>query len=174
MPNRLPLTVNSPARPENIRSQKSKSGQQLHKRRSRRTASNAPVSLVSVLLNWAGLVALWALPYLTLLDHLRLDAARSEISAMVAARRRRPRTRQRSLHGVEGNARSRMARAHGLPLRKRPTARTPKTSPDQIAQGSVNDRFFERYRRQHAAAVLDIGSFKLSGSTSCCRATTQS
>ncbi len=33
----------------------------------------------SVLVNWAGLVALWALPYLTLLDHLRIDAARSEI-----------------------------------------------------------------------------------------------
>jgi hypothetical protein len=31
------------------------------------------------LVNWAGLVALWALPYLTLLDHLRVDAARSEI-----------------------------------------------------------------------------------------------
>jgi hypothetical protein len=30
------------------------------------------------LFNWAGLVALWALPYLTLLDHLRLDAAHSE------------------------------------------------------------------------------------------------
>jgi hypothetical protein len=37
------------------------------------------VSLRSVLFNWAGLVALWALPYLTLLDHLRPDAARSEI-----------------------------------------------------------------------------------------------
>lgn len=79
VPNRLPLTVNSPARPENIRSQKSKSGQQLHKRRrAGGLASNAPVSIVSVLLNWAGLVALWALPYLTLLDHLRLDAAHSE------------------------------------------------------------------------------------------------
>jgi hypothetical protein len=38
----------------------------------------ARVSLSSVLFNWAGLVALWALPYLTLLDHLRLDAAHSE------------------------------------------------------------------------------------------------
>jgi hypothetical protein len=34
--------------------------------------------LSSVLFNWAGLVALWALPYLTLLEHLRIDAARSE------------------------------------------------------------------------------------------------
>jgi hypothetical protein len=41
--------------------------------------SGARISLRSVLVNWAGLVALWALPYLTLLDHLRLDAARSEI-----------------------------------------------------------------------------------------------
>jgi len=37
------------------------------------------VSLSSVLFNWAGLVALWALPYLTLLDHLRLDVAHSEV-----------------------------------------------------------------------------------------------
>ncbi len=37
------------------------------------------VSVSSVLVNWAGLVALWALPYLTLLDHLRVDAAHSEI-----------------------------------------------------------------------------------------------
>jgi hypothetical protein len=41
--------------------------------------SNAGISLRAVLVNWAGLVALWALPYLTLLDHLRPDAARSEI-----------------------------------------------------------------------------------------------
>ena len=49
----------------------------------RRRAANARrrparVSLGSVLHNWAALVALWALPYLTLLDHLRPDAARSE------------------------------------------------------------------------------------------------
>jgi hypothetical protein len=37
------------------------------------------ISVRCVLVNWAGLVALWALPYLTLLDHLRVDAARSEI-----------------------------------------------------------------------------------------------
>lgn len=44
----------------------------------RRPAHSARVPLVSVLSVWAALVALWALPYLTLLDHLRLDAARSE------------------------------------------------------------------------------------------------
>jgi hypothetical protein len=31
-----------------------------------------------VLCNWAALVALWALPYLTLLDWLHADAARSQ------------------------------------------------------------------------------------------------
>jgi hypothetical protein len=41
--------------------------------------SGARISISSVLVNWAGLVALWALPYLTLLEHLRIDAARSEI-----------------------------------------------------------------------------------------------
>ncbi len=41
--------------------------------------AGAGISISSVLVNWAGLVALWALPYLTLLDHLRVDAARSEI-----------------------------------------------------------------------------------------------
>lgn len=30
-----------------------------------------------MLANWAALVALWALPYLTLLDFLRIDVARS-------------------------------------------------------------------------------------------------
>jgi hypothetical protein len=37
-----------------------------------------PVSLKSVLTNWAAVMALWALPYLTVLDHLHPDAARSE------------------------------------------------------------------------------------------------
>jgi hypothetical protein len=41
--------------------------------------SSARITVGRVLVNWAGLVALWALPYLTLLDHLRVDAARSEI-----------------------------------------------------------------------------------------------
>jgi len=41
--------------------------------------ASARISVSCVLVNWAGLVALWALPYLTLLDHLRVDAARSEI-----------------------------------------------------------------------------------------------
>ena len=82
MPNRFPLTVNSPVHRWNVRSQKSRGGQQLHKQRDSRGPtgrSNARVSVSSVLVNWAGLVALWALPYLTLLDHLRVDAARSEI-----------------------------------------------------------------------------------------------
>jgi hypothetical protein len=41
--------------------------------------SNMPVSLNSVLSTWAALMALWTLPYLTLLDRLRLDSARSEV-----------------------------------------------------------------------------------------------
>lgn len=60
MPNRHPLTVNPDARAAHAR---------------RRPAR---VSLGCVLTNWGALVALWALPYLTLLDHLRPDAARSE------------------------------------------------------------------------------------------------
>ncbi|HZQ13963.1 MAG TPA: hypothetical protein VFB31_14250 [Pseudolabrys sp.] len=36
------------------------------------------VSFGAVLANWAALVALWALPYLTLLEHLRVDAAQSQ------------------------------------------------------------------------------------------------
>jgi hypothetical protein len=40
---------------------------------------NGQISISCVLVNWAGLVALWALPYLTLLDHFRVDAAHSEI-----------------------------------------------------------------------------------------------
>jgi len=38
----------------------------------------AQLSVVSVFVNWAALIALWALPYLTLLDRLHIDAARSE------------------------------------------------------------------------------------------------
>ena len=37
------------------------------------------VSLNSVVENWAAAVALWALPYLTLLGYLRPEAARSEV-----------------------------------------------------------------------------------------------
>jgi hypothetical protein len=48
----------------------------LAKGRRAQPAARAP--LVSVLAIWAALVALWALPYLTLLDHLRVDAARSQ------------------------------------------------------------------------------------------------
>jgi hypothetical protein len=36
------------------------------------------ISPGSVLSNWAALVALWALPYLTLLNYLHIDAAQSE------------------------------------------------------------------------------------------------
>jgi len=63
--------MNPPVHPENVRPRRSGHTGQLHKL--------SRVSLRSVLFNWAGLVALWALPYLTLLDHLRPDAARSEI-----------------------------------------------------------------------------------------------
>lgn len=70
MPNRHPLTAHSLFRRANVQSQPGEGGR-LHK--------IPRLSLGFVLCNWAGLVALWALPYLTLLDHLRPDAARSEI-----------------------------------------------------------------------------------------------
>lgn len=41
--------------------------------------ANTGVSLGDVLANWAALVALWALPYLTLLDQFHSDAARSPV-----------------------------------------------------------------------------------------------
>ena len=41
-----------------------------------RANEGAPVG--EVLVNWAALVALWALPYLTLLKYLRIDVAQSE------------------------------------------------------------------------------------------------
>jgi hypothetical protein len=72
MPNRRPLAVHLRTRPQTSRSR------QLFNWRGGGGPTNGRVSLSSVLFNWAGLVALWALPYLTLLDHLRLDAARSE------------------------------------------------------------------------------------------------
>lgn len=74
MPNRHPLTVKSQVR-------RPKYDQQLHKRRGTAGLAARPstrVSVGSILINWAALVALWALPYLTLIDHLHLDAARSE------------------------------------------------------------------------------------------------
>jgi hypothetical protein len=40
--------------------------------------ANTRVSPGAVLSTWAALVALWALPYLTLLDYLRIDMAQSE------------------------------------------------------------------------------------------------
>ena len=42
------------------------------------SGAGARVSLGAILSTWAALVALWALPYLTLLDYLRLDVAQSE------------------------------------------------------------------------------------------------
>jgi hypothetical protein len=42
------------------------------------SGAGARVSPASVLATWAALVALWALPYLTLLDYLRIDLAQSE------------------------------------------------------------------------------------------------
>ena len=74
MPNRHLLTVKSQVR-------RAKYDQQVHKRRGTARLAARPsarVSVGSVLVNWAALVALWALPYLTLIDHLHLDAARSE------------------------------------------------------------------------------------------------
>jgi hypothetical protein len=86
VPNRLPLTVNSPGRGESIRSRRPIGGRPLRKWRNNHgpaagqaARSGASITVTSVLVNWAGLVALWALPYLTLLDHLRVDAARSEV-----------------------------------------------------------------------------------------------
>ena len=74
MPNRHLLTVKSQVR-------RAKYDQQLHKRRGTTGLSARPsarVSVGSVLVNWAALVALWALPYLALTDHLHMDATRSE------------------------------------------------------------------------------------------------
>lgn len=82
MPNRHPLTLQSQGRRADVRAPHFGTGSLLHKLRGAGRESSqagARISLSSVLFNWAGLVALWALPYLTLLDHLRPDAARSEI-----------------------------------------------------------------------------------------------
>ena len=70
MPNRRPLTKNS-----RVRRTKDDERHDAWRLTGR---PSARVSLNSVLLNWAALVALWALPYLTLIDHLRLEAAHSE------------------------------------------------------------------------------------------------
>jgi hypothetical protein len=85
VPNRLPLTANSVARAGSIRLRWPNSRQPLRKWQNNHGPTGGPagqsgarISVRTVLVNWAGLVALWALPYLTLLDHLRLEAARSE------------------------------------------------------------------------------------------------
>ncbi|HKA76400.1 MAG TPA: hypothetical protein VKD19_04780 [Pseudolabrys sp.] len=82
MPNRKPLNVISHVSAGYVRSWRAKDRPQLQPWRSPGGPtgnSNTRVSISFVLVNWAGLVALWALPYLTLLDHLRFDAARSEV-----------------------------------------------------------------------------------------------
>lgn len=81
MPNRHPMRVRVRSRPESSHPGDSVTrgpGRDRHSNWHGGGSGNARVSLSSVLFNWAGLVALWALPYLTLLDHLHLDAARSE------------------------------------------------------------------------------------------------
>ena len=85
MPNRHSLTANSQvtrlARAVDVRSRRCKPTERPEARDGRRPLKrkDGGVSLSAVLFNWAALVALWALPYLTLLDHLRPDAARSEL-----------------------------------------------------------------------------------------------
>jgi len=79
VPNRNPLNVISHIRADYVRSRRAKGSRHLHFWRGPIGSSSTRISVGFVLVNWAGLVALWALPYLTLLDHLRLDAAHSEI-----------------------------------------------------------------------------------------------
>lgn len=74
MPNRHPLTVQANL----IRQQRTDSGRMPWLRRNI-CGDPMRLSAGSVLVNWAALVALWALPYLTLLDRLHIDVARSEI-----------------------------------------------------------------------------------------------
>ena len=78
MPNQHPLPENPPFRRKSGRRNDLDERQRFHTWLGRgkpvRPAS-ARVSFSSALTNWAALVALWALPYLTLLDHLRLDAS---------------------------------------------------------------------------------------------------
>jgi hypothetical protein len=78
VPNRQPLTETSTVHANGIRQQHSDSGRAPWFRRNV-CGDQARLSARSVLVNWAALVALWALPYLTLLDRLHIDAARSEI-----------------------------------------------------------------------------------------------
>jgi hypothetical protein len=77
VPNRHPLTEISAIEAKGIRPQCADGGRMSWLRRN---ICGDPVrmSAGSVLVNWAALVALWALPYLTLLDRLHIDAARSE------------------------------------------------------------------------------------------------
>ena len=82
VPNRNPLIPKFPVRPANVQPRRSPASRYLQKLRGACGLSGTispRVSLSSVLFNWAGLVALWALPYLTVLDHLHLDVAHSEV-----------------------------------------------------------------------------------------------
>jgi len=78
MPNRHPIRVHARSRPENSHARNSVAREPHSRHVPDWQRGGGRVSLSSVLFNWAGLVALWALPYLTLLEHLRIDAARSE------------------------------------------------------------------------------------------------
>lgn len=78
MPNQHPLPENPPFRREGARRNDLGERRRFHTwlgsgKPGRRASTR--VSFSSALTNWAALVALWALPYLTLLDHLRLDAS---------------------------------------------------------------------------------------------------
>jgi hypothetical protein len=78
VPNRHPLTEISAVQENGMRRQRADGGRMSW---FQRNICGDPVrpSAGSVLVNWAALVALWALPYLTLLDRLHIDAAQSEI-----------------------------------------------------------------------------------------------
>ena len=87
--------------------------------------SHDPVSLGSLLSNWAALIALGAVPYLTLLEFLRLDAARSPLlqwslvavgalglgSLLYIARRASRDPSLRARHGLQARDRANSRRA---------------------------------------------------------------
>lgn len=86
------------------------------------------VSLNSVAENWAASVALWALPYLTLLEYLRPEAAHSELlqwslllvgvlgfaSALCAAWADTVDPKWRALHGLPPRAQPAARHAHAI------------------------------------------------------------
>jgi hypothetical protein len=90
------------------------------------------VSLNSVAENWAAAVALWALPYLTLLGFLRPEAARSEVLQWSLL-----------MIGVLGftsvicaawkdTMDPKWRKSHGLPPRENAFARSTRSLPSQI------------------------------------------